>query len=150
VLAGLSAGAYGAVDIGLRHPRLARTLESWSGYFRAPRDGPLAHAGPHERAEHDPTLLAHREGALLRRAGMRFFLSAGATTDRRTAASTRAFSRTLASERLAVRLLLLPGGHNGRFWRRQLPAALEFAFGVRERSARPRSSWTQAAAAAPS
>ena len=34
-LAGFSAGAYGAVDMGLRHPGLFGTLESWSGYFKA-------------------------------------------------------------------------------------------------------------------
>jgi enterochelin esterase-like enzyme len=148
-LAGLSAGAYGAIDIGLRHPRLARTLESWSGYFRAPRDGSLAYATKRERAGHDPTLLVRREAAVLRRASVRIFLSSG-TADRRAAASTRAFARTLVSERLPVRLSLLPGGHNGRLWRRQLPAALRFAFGIRGRSEWPASSRTQAAGAAPS
>jgi len=43
-LAGFSAGAYGSLDIGLRHPGLFGTLESWSGYFRAPHDGSLAGA----------------------------------------------------------------------------------------------------------
>jgi enterochelin esterase-like enzyme len=32
-LAGLSAGGYGAIDIGLRHPQLFSRLESWGGYF---------------------------------------------------------------------------------------------------------------------
>jgi enterochelin esterase-like enzyme len=34
ILAGLSAGGYAAVDIGLRHPFMFSTLEAWSGYFR--------------------------------------------------------------------------------------------------------------------
>src|SRR5579884_2164117 len=44
-LAGLCAGGFGAVDIGLLHPGLFGTLESWEGYF-APvyRDGPFVHA----------------------------------------------------------------------------------------------------------
>src|SRR5438067_2115693 len=32
-IAGLSAGGYGAVDIGLRHLRMFGTLEAWSGSF---------------------------------------------------------------------------------------------------------------------
>ncbi len=46
VLAGLSAGGYGAVDIGLRHPLLFSTLEAWSGYFHPLRAGALVHARP--------------------------------------------------------------------------------------------------------
>ncbi|TML84864.1 MAG: hypothetical protein E6G08_15465 [Actinobacteria bacterium] len=54
-LAGLCAGGYGAVDIGLRHPGLFGTLESWEGYF-APvfHDGPFVHATPATLAAHDP------------------------------------------------------------------------------------------------
>ena len=42
-LAGFSAGGYGSIDIGLRHPGLFGTLESWSGYFRCSQ-GRLARA----------------------------------------------------------------------------------------------------------
>ena len=35
VLAGLSEGGYGALNIGIHHPREFATLESWSGYQRA-------------------------------------------------------------------------------------------------------------------
>lgn len=127
VLAGLSAGGYGAVDIGLRHPRLFGTLEAWSGYFRPIRDGALRRASRAELAAHDPSRLARREAPLLRRLGTRFFLSSGTTHDRVTAAGTRRFARELATLRLPYRLVLEPGGHDGRFWRRQLPAALEYA-----------------------
>src|SRR5581483_10929823 len=72
-VAGLSAGGYGAVDIGLRHPRLFATLESWSGYFEPLADGPLRRAGRAELHAHDPSLLVEREAALLRRLGTRFF-----------------------------------------------------------------------------
>src|SRR5262249_26179252 len=66
VLAGLSAGGYGAIDIGLRHPGLFGTLESWSGYFRPLRDGDLAAADTASLALHDPTLLLPRDAAQLR------------------------------------------------------------------------------------
>jgi enterochelin esterase-like enzyme len=129
VIAGLSAGGYGAVDIGLRHPDVFGTLESWSGYFTPIRDGSLVHAGPSELAAHDPLRLVQVEGRQLVRLGTRFFLSSGTTRDRTSAAAAIAFARELASWRLTHELVLRPGGHDGVFWRAQLPAALGFAFG---------------------
>jgi enterochelin esterase-like enzyme len=126
-LAGLSAGGYGAVDIGERHPFLFRTLEAWSGYFHPYRDGPLRDASRPALAAHDPSLLARREAPLLRRLRMRFFLSSGTTHDRATAAATRAFAAELRALRLPYATYLAQGGHDGRFWRAQLPAALRFA-----------------------
>jgi len=81
-LAGLSAGGYGAVDIGLRHPSLFGTLESWSGYFSPLRAGALHSATASVLAVHDPLLLVRGKAALLRRLRTRFFLSAGTTRDR--------------------------------------------------------------------
>jgi enterochelin esterase-like enzyme len=114
-LAGLSAGGYGAVDIGLRHPGLFGTLEAWSGSFESPS------------SSHDPSLLVRREAPLLRSLGTRFFLSSGTTHDRLTAADTRSFSATLRSLGLPHELALAPGGHDGALWRQQLPAALQYA-----------------------
>lgn len=126
-VAGLSAGGYGAVDIGLRHPRLFGTLESWSGSFAAPHDGSLRHASAAELAAHDPSLLVRREAPLLRALGTRFFLSAGTTHDRAAARYARWFGAELASLRIPYRLVLHPGGHNGRFWSSQLVPALVYA-----------------------
>jgi enterochelin esterase-like enzyme len=126
-IAGLSAGGFGAVDIGLRHPGLFGTLESWSGYFRPLRDGPFRHADARELAAHDPSLLVRSEAPLLRRLGTRFFLSCGSTADRRTAALATAFARELDTLRLPHALYLRPGGHNGRFWLSQFPEALRYA-----------------------
>jgi enterochelin esterase-like enzyme len=128
VLAGLSAGGYGAVDIGLRHPRLFSTLEAWSGYFHPLRAGALVHADAAGRQAHDPSLLVRRESPLLRRLGTRFFLSCGTTHDRETAGETKAFSTELRMLHLPHRLWLAPGGHDGRLWRAQLPAAVAYAF----------------------
>jgi enterochelin esterase-like enzyme len=130
-IAGLSAGGFGAVDIGLRHPRLFGTLEAWSGYFRPLRDGPLRHADTQELAADDPSLLVRRDAPLLRRLGTRFYLSCG-THDRKTAALAVAFAGELDLLRLPHRLSLAPGGHNGRFWRSQLPTALRYAFPTAE------------------
>jgi enterochelin esterase-like enzyme len=126
-IAGLSAGGYGALDIGLRNPLLFGTLESWSGSFRAPHDGSLAHADAAERAANDPTLLVRGRAALLRRLGTRFFLSAG-THDRVDVRAADAYARLLRALRLPVTVSLAPGGHSGREWRGQLTAALEASF----------------------
>ena len=77
VIAGLSAGGYGAVDIGLRHPELFQTIESWSGYFTPLHDGPFAHASSAVLAAHDPTRLVVAEQPVLARAQTRFFVSTG-------------------------------------------------------------------------
>jgi enterochelin esterase-like enzyme len=77
VIAGLSAGGYGAVDIGLRHPALFQTIESWSGYFTPLHDGPFAHASSAVLAAHDPIRLVVAERPVLARAQTRFFVSTG-------------------------------------------------------------------------
>src|SRR5262249_62199269 len=61
IVAGLSAGGYRAVDIGLRHPSMFGTLESWSGSVSAPPGGGLRGAGAGELAPHHPSLIARRE-----------------------------------------------------------------------------------------
>jgi enterochelin esterase-like enzyme len=126
-VAGLSAGGYGAVDIGLRHPGLFGALESWSGYFTAPGDGSLANASPSVQAAHDPSLLVRREAKLLRSLGTRFFLSSGTTHDRAGARAAQVFASELATLGLAHRLWLAPGAHDGKLWRTQFPAALRYA-----------------------
>jgi enterochelin esterase-like enzyme len=123
-LGGLSAGGYGALDIGLRHPLLFGTIEAWSGYFVPLREDAVPVA---ELASHAPAVLVRGEAPLLRRLGTRFYLSAGTTGDRATARATRAFSEELRSLQLAHELLLAPGGHDGAFWRRQLAPALLYA-----------------------
>ena len=126
-LAGVSAGGYGAVDIGLRHPGLFATLESWSGYFKPFHDGPLEHADARVLAAHDPSILVRREAPFLRTLGTRFYLSCGSTADHRTAALAIAFARELDALRLPRELYLRPGAHNGHFWLAQFPEALRYA-----------------------
>ena len=129
-IAGLSAGGYGAVNIGLRHPTIFSTLESWSGSFAAPRDGSLGNGTPAQRAANDPTSLVVRDVAHLRALGTRMYLTAG-LQDRGALAETRAFARLLTTLKLPHHLSLSPGGHKGRFWRTSLAGALVYAFGSR-------------------
>jgi S-formylglutathione hydrolase FrmB len=111
VLAGLSAGGYGAIDIGLRHPGLFGTLESWSGYFHPLRDGDLAAADAGTLAAHDPTLLLPREATRLRADGTRFFLASGPSHGVVHEPDTIAFARRLRQLGIPVRLQLLPVQH---------------------------------------
>lgn len=124
-LAGLSAGAFGAIDIGLRHPRLFGRLESWGGYFAPFRAGPLAYAGRVELAAHDPQLLARREAPLLLRLGLRFYLSTGPGHGKVQPRQTVQFARELRRLGVPERLVVLSDGR--RQWERQLDAGLRCA-----------------------
>jgi enterochelin esterase-like enzyme len=128
-IAGLSAGGYGAVDIALRHPRLFRRVESWGGYFRPFRDGPLRTASTAQLAAHDPTLLLPAEGRLVRTLGTRFFLSSGPGHGHVTPAQTIRFARLLRGRRLPYRLELLVRKRGT--WERQLVDGLRWAFAPR-------------------
>ena len=128
-IAGLSAGAFGAVDIALRNPGIFGVAESWSGYFHPFRDGPFAHASARELAAHDPTLLVRREAAVLRARGIRFYLATGFNHGGIFRRWTYDFARELRGLGLPYRVWASGTPDGGRYLRLQLPSALEFAFG---------------------
>jgi enterochelin esterase-like enzyme len=76
IVAGLSAGGYGAVNTALRHLGLFGTAESWSGYFTPLRDGPFKDADKATLDANDPTLVALTEASTLR-SRLRIFVSTG-------------------------------------------------------------------------
>jgi S-formylglutathione hydrolase FrmB len=125
-IAGVSAGAFGAVDMALRHVGLFRTAESWEGYFQPFLDGPFEHASAATLAAHNPTLLARKEAASVRRHGVRFFLSTGGSHGAVKRSWTFEFDRELRGLGIASRVWAqAPGVPN--FGRNQLPAALQYA-----------------------
>jgi enterochelin esterase-like enzyme len=129
VIAGLSAGGYGAVDIGLRHPNLFGAIESWSGYFSPLRDGPFEHAGAATLAANDPTLLVRQEAARLRVAGVRFFVSTGpAHTHWIPDGASLRFVRELRA--FGLRTTYRTYASRRGEWREQLDAGVEWAFGA--------------------
>ena len=126
IIAGLSAGGYGAIDIALRHPTLFGTAESWSGYFDPLLDGPFTHADPQTLAAHDPTKLIRLEAAALRRAGVRFFISTGPLHSHQIdPASSIAFGQELRGLGLPVESRSYPSKKGE--WRDQLDTGLRFA-----------------------
>lgn len=127
VLEGLSAGGYGAIDIGLRHPGIFGALGSWDGYFTPFRDGPFAHATQPQLAAHDPVVLVREEAPALRRDDVRFYVSAGGNHGAVRTSASIAFARELGTLRLPHELWLLPPAERGHFWSATVPSALRFA-----------------------
>ena len=127
VLAGLSAGGYGAFDIALRHPSLFGAVESWSGYFTPLRDGPFKNADAATLAANNPSLLARTEAVALRRAGIRFLVSTGPYHSHWIPrGTTQAFARELRGLGLPVALRVFPDRVGE--WSEQVDAGLKWAF----------------------
>jgi enterochelin esterase-like enzyme len=126
VLAGLSAGGFGAVYIALRHPGVFGAVESWSGYFHPLRDGPFKHDTNAQLRANDPRVLVRSEGKALRRDGTRFFLSSGPYHSHWfTPAETRSFAATLRQLKVPVQTLYT-SSLKGE-WRTQFDAGLTWA-----------------------
>lgn len=126
VLAGLSAGGYGAVDIALRNPSVFGRVESWSGYFRPLHDGPFKHATRAQLAANDPVLLARADAATLRRDHLRFFVTTGPSHSHWFKASeTFAFANELRSLGLPVHYAYYPSAKGE--WREQFDDGMVWA-----------------------
>jgi enterochelin esterase-like enzyme len=127
VIAGLSAGGYGAIDIALQHPSLFGRAESWSGYFTPLHDGPFKQATKRVLAANDPMLLARAEAPVLRRTDLRFFVSTGPSHSHWfTAADSLAFTRELHALGIPVAWHVYASSKGE--WRAQLDTGLAWAF----------------------
>ena len=125
-IAGVSAGAYGAVDIALRHLGVFAVAESWEGYFHPFPDGPFKTASVATLAAHDPVLLARKEAPAIRSHGLRFFLSTGGSHGSVKRSWTFEFDQELRALGIGARMWAQPAGVPG-FGRNQLPPALRYA-----------------------
>ena len=128
VIAGLSAGGYGAYDIGLRHPGLFGRLESWSGYFKPIPDAPFKNAAAGILAANDPRLLVPKEAQRLRALRTRFYVSCGPSHGRwDSPQASYSFVRLARRNRIPATYRFFPSaGH----WRAEFHAGLEWAFGT--------------------
>ena len=127
VIAGLSAGGYGAIDIALLHPGLFGRAESWSGYFTPLHDGPFRDAPKSVLLANDPVLVARAEARLLRRSGIRFFVSTGPSHSHWfKAEQSQSFALELQSLRIPVAWRAYASAKGE--WREQLDAGLTWAF----------------------
>lgn len=142
ILAGVSAGGFGALDIGLRHPNVFGTLESWSGYFTPLRDGPFTRATRELLDANNPTLLAPREAGALH--NTRFFLSTGPYHSHLfKPAATLAFASEL--ERLGLDVSVDVVQQKQGEWSDQLDAGLGWALTSAASSAAPTTTAAKAA-----
>jgi len=122
VLAGLSEGGYGALNIGLHHPGEFRVLESWSGYERAD-DLKSIFGGDETRLRaNSPLLTLPAVAGRLRDAGTFVWAYSGTTDSFRF--QNAEFASALARADIAHRFKLLRGGHNWAIWRAQAADAL--------------------------
>lgn len=125
-IAGDSEGAYGAVNVGLRHLPEFSVIESWSGYFTQTPTGVFSHASPAELRANSPAGYVASLASSIRRLGLRTWLLQGRTdpTDPRL---IRNFSAQLHAAGADVRYGFFAGGHDWGLWRAQAPHMLRVA-----------------------
>jgi hypothetical protein len=122
-LAGVSEGAYGALNIGLHHLGAFSVIQSWSGYFTQTPSGPFAGAGPAQIAADSPADYVASLAPEIHRLGLRAWLLQG-RTDWRSPILFRDFADTLHAAGADVRYGFFPGGHDWGLWRAQTPRML--------------------------
>lgn len=128
ILAGVSTGGYGAVNLGLQHPQVFGALFSFSGYFEAEDSGWAR-----------PVWGYHPTASALERQSPLNYLSYGDNPDWRNTyiyigqgsderppypAEARAFATVLRSKHVPYRYQILPGKHSWDLWRVALTDAL--------------------------
>jgi enterochelin esterase-like enzyme len=114
VIAGFSAGAYGAINIAVHHPDVFGNLQSWSGYYRQSRIGVFAHATPAQLAFNSPIEYVPRARRQLRAQPLRAFLFIG--RDDNSSATEEPMAAALAQAGAQVSYALYKGGHDWQLW----------------------------------
>lgn len=121
-IAGNSEGAYGAINIALRHLDTFSVAQSWSGYFTQTRAGVYKHATPAVLRAASPAAYVGDLGSALKRSALHVFLYGGAKDP-----DTRAlpgFAAALRSAGADVGSTIYPGRHDWGLWRSQTPHML--------------------------
>jgi enterochelin esterase-like enzyme len=125
VIAGFSAGAYGATNIMLRHIRTFANLQSWSGYYIETRTGVFAGAGAATLNANSPLDYVHRLRRLIARDPVRAFLFVGRDDD--DSPQTEPMAAALAAAGASVTWALYHGGHDWQLWHAHLDQMLILA-----------------------
>jgi len=127
-LIGVSAGGYGALNIGLRNLHAFAAVESWSGYFVAtdPNGGHILELGS---TEADDNAIVPRGGPLAKQLAV-WPSMIGFYVGRQDALflpMNEQFDQTLKQSSIAHTFRIYGGGHSGVLWRAQAPAWLGMA-----------------------
>ena len=125
VIAGFSAGGYGATNVLLHHLGVFGNLESWSGYFRQTRTGVFAHANRADLDFNSPLDWITTHSADVTARPIRAFLFVGRDDD--DSPQTPPMARALAAAGASVSYALYRGGHDWQLWHAHLDQMLELA-----------------------
>lgn len=125
VIAGFSAGGYGAVNIALHHLNVFGNVQSWSGYFLQSRVGVFAHASRAVLADNSPLREVRTLTAQLAVDPLRVFLFTG--RDDNLSPQTIPMARALAARGAKVSYALYRGGHDWQLWRAHVDQMLILA-----------------------
>lgn len=113
-IAGLSAGAYGAVNIGLHHEPKFGLIQVWSGYFRETHNGVFSHADRAIMAYNSPIDFVRTMRRTLQRYPLRIFIYGGRTDP--DSAQISAMARALDQEGAHESWAIVSGGHSWKTW----------------------------------
>jgi enterochelin esterase-like enzyme len=114
LIAGFSAGAYGAINIALHHLQEFGSVQVWSGYFTQSRSGVFAHASKASLVNNSPIDYVGGLRQQLAADPLRVFIFVG----RDDAASRQIvpMSRALSAAGASVRYAIYRGGHDWQVW----------------------------------
>ena len=113
-IAGLSAGAYGAANIGLHQDSLYGLIQVWSGYFRETHNGVFARADPAVMAYNSPIDFVRTMRSTLRRYPLRIFIYGG--RDDPDSVQIPGMAAALHHEGAHESWAIYPGGHSWNTW----------------------------------
>jgi enterochelin esterase-like enzyme len=124
-IAGLSAGAYGAANVGLHDLSLFGVIQVWSGYFVETHNGVFAHASPATMRANSPLDYVGGMRAELRRYPLRAFLYVGRDDD--FASQLLPMVRAMRAAGTDVGWAVYRGGHSWNVWSGHLDQMLIMA-----------------------
>lgn len=125
VIAGFSAGGYGAMNIALHHLTVFANVQAWSGYFTQTRTGVFRQASRAALAYNSPLAYLGRLRRRLARDPLRAYLFVG--RDDSSSRQLVAMVDALRARGAQVRSLLYPGGHDWAVWYPRLNQMLNLA-----------------------
>ena len=125
VIAGFSAGAYGAMNIALHHLSDFANVQSWSGYFTQTRTGVFARAGGATLGYNSPLDYIGRLRQRLASDPLRVYMFVGRGDG--SSAQQLLMARALLAAGAQVEYRFYPGGHDWSVWYPRLNQMLDLA-----------------------
>jgi enterochelin esterase-like enzyme len=124
-IAGLSAGAFGAANVGLHHDDAFGLIQVWSGYFTETHNGVFDHADKAVMAYNSPIDYVHTMDGTLRRFPMRIYIYGG--QDDPDSAQIPTMAAALNAEGAHESWAIVPGGHSWGTWTPRVDQMLTMA-----------------------